>query len=131
MPLLCLSATVIGIFLSKKASTLFSDKNSLLTVLDQKHLHTFVVDHKFLIIIFEPYCVGGCGDGPFVVKIPYEHLREHWDSKNPFVANLEKVISSQPFTSSWEQGEWICREEEGGKIESSQEVTGNFSSQKF
>jgi len=102
-------------------STYFSGENPLLTVLDRKHLHAFVVDCQFLVLIFQPYCVGGCGDGPFIVKIPYEQLKGHWNSESSLVINLERVISSQSFTSSWEQGEWIYREKENGKIESSRQ----------
>jgi len=66
-------------------------------------ISTFVVDERFLIIIFQPYSVGGCGDGPFVVKMPYQSLEGHWNPVNPLRVLIPKVISSQSFTSCWDE----------------------------
>lgn len=64
-------------------------------------IRTFVADERFLIIIFQPYSVGGCSDGPFVVKIPYESLEGHWSATNPLKNCVSRVISSQSYTSCW------------------------------
>lgn len=96
--------------------TYFSGDNPLCAHLDPKNIHTFVLDHQSLIIIFQPYCVGGCGDGPFMVKIPYEHLKGHWNSAHPFVGMLNRTINSQPFTSSWEEGKTYYQDESGGLL---------------
>jgi len=37
-------------------------------------IQTFVADERFLIIIFQPYSVGGCGDGPLCRKDPLSIL---------------------------------------------------------
>jgi hypothetical protein len=72
-------------------------------ILPLQLIRTFVVDEQFLIIIFQPYSVGGCGDGPFVVKIPYQSLEGHWSATNPLKNCLSRVIASQLYTSCWEE----------------------------
>lgn len=64
----------------------------------------FAVDHESLIIIFQPYVVGGCADGPFFVKIPFTELVGKWQVGNP----IEKHLPfTKNFLSSWEKGNWI------------------------
>lgn len=72
-------------------------------MLPLQDIRTFVVDEQFLIIIFQPYSVGGCGDGPFVVKIPYQSLEGHWNPGNPLKNCLSRVMFSQSYTSCWEE----------------------------
>lgn len=91
--------------------TFFSGDNPLFTHLDLKNIHTFVVDHQSLIIIFQPYYVGGCGDGPFIVKIPYENLKGRWNSAHPLIPILNRTIKSKSFTSSWEEGKTYFQDE--------------------
>ncbi len=86
--------------------TYFSGKEPLMTKLDQNCLRTFVVDRCFLIIIFQPYQVGGCGDGPFVVKIPYDELKNQWNPKNPLINLLTRVLASKEHSSSWNESDW-------------------------
>ncbi len=47
----------------------FSGNDPLYTVLKYDDIHTFLVDDQHLIIVFQPYSVGGCSDGPIQVKI--------------------------------------------------------------
>ena len=91
----------------------FSGQEPLYTTLAAKDIHTFVIDDKQLIIIFQPYSVGGCGDGPFIVKIPYSILKDHWNPDNPLAPLLEKIISSKMYTSSWNEAEFFAQCEEG------------------
>ena len=56
--------------LKKQGISYFSGNDPLRTKLEQEDIRTFVVDDKSLIVIFQPYVVGGWADGPFLVKIP-------------------------------------------------------------
>lgn len=89
----------------------FNGENPLRTKLEYEDIRTFVIDDKFLIIFFQPYTVGGLGDGPFHVKIPYEHLRDHWNYAHPFTKCLDKALSSKSYTASWD-GDWNPQNEE-------------------
>jgi hypothetical protein len=91
----------------------FSEGDPISSHLDIKSIHTFILDHRFLIIIFQPYCVGGCGDGPFTVKIPYEHLIDHWNMAHPMVSILTRVINQESYSSSWRSEEGYYRDESG------------------
>ena len=92
--------------------TYLAGENPLCQSLTEKQLRTFVIDDQFLIIIFQPYSVGGCGDGPFVVKIPYKQLEGHWDPANPLKSLIPKIVSSQSFTSSWDEDRFCIRDQE-------------------
>ena len=80
----------------------FNGENPLRDRLEYEDIRTFVVDDKSLIIFFQPYTVGGLGDGPLHVKIPYEHLRDHWNHAHPFTELLLKTLFSKSYTASWE-----------------------------
>ena len=49
----------------------FQGTDPLCDHLDQEMIKVFVVDHESLILVFQPYAVGGFADGPFTVKIPF------------------------------------------------------------
>ena len=80
----------------------FSGDNPLHTTLEDEDLSTFVIDSHHLIIIFQPYSVAGCTDGPFVVKIPFTTLQNCW--KNPPLAYsmLTQAIDSGVYIASWD-----------------------------
>jgi hypothetical protein len=80
----------------------FSGKTPLCTRFEYEDVRSFVIDDKFFIIIFQPYRVGGLGDGPIYVKIPYEHLRGHWNDAHPLPQLLHKTLSSKSYTASWD-----------------------------
>lgn len=84
--------------LKKQSCNYFTDKAPLRANLEAKDLDTFVVDDRFLILIFQPYSVGNYVDGPFFVKIPFEDLKGHWNSKNP----LASLLPLNEFISSWD-----------------------------
>lgn len=72
--------------------------------LDQELIKTFVVDHESLILVFQPYAVGGFADSPFTVKIPFSELIGKWEPGNP----LEKQLPiNKNFISSWNENNWI------------------------
>lgn len=72
--------------------------------LELELIKLFAVDHESLIIIFQPYGVGGFADGPFFVKIPFTELFGKWQTGNP----LEKHLPiTKNFLSSWIENEWI------------------------
>lgn len=82
----------------------FQGLEPLLDHLDWELIKPFAVDHESLIIIFQPYVVGGCADGPFFVKIPFTELVGKWQVDNP----IEKHLPiTKNFLSSWEEGNWI------------------------
>jgi hypothetical protein len=82
----------------------FAGEDVLRTALSQDDLDTFVIDDQFLILIFQPYTAGSYADGPFFVKIPYEHAKNMWDNDNPLALLIGDVISSGQFISSWNEG---------------------------
>ena len=83
--------------LKKDPNSYFFSIQPLMTRLEVDELQTFVIDHQALIIIFQPYVVGGGEDGPFFVKIPFEKLAGHWDSNNIVFPLLSEVIASKDF----------------------------------
>lgn len=99
--------------IKKEALSYFTGKEPLRTTLAQNDINTFVVDDNNLIIIFQPYIVGGGADGPFIVKIPYNDLTEIWQKGNP----LEKYLPiTKNFLSSWDEENWISDIQEDHSI---------------
>lgn len=77
----------------------FNDTDPLHDPLLPDYLKLFVVDHESIRIIFQPYTVGGCGDEPFTVKIPFNEARKMWQPGNP----VEKLLPiTNNFVSSWD-----------------------------
>ena len=93
--------------LKNRQNTYLSGDTPLRKTLDQNDIHTFVIDDQFLILIFQPYVVGGSKDGPFVIKIPHEHLNGQLNSASPLPSLLQKTIASQSYTSSWNEKEFF------------------------
>lgn len=87
----------------------FKGDDPLCEHLDLGSLEVFVVDHESLILIFQPYTVGGFADGPFTVKIPFAELVGKWQAGNP----LEKQLPIKKYLSSWDSDNWIS-DVEGG-----------------
>lgn len=82
----------------------FQGSEPLRDYLELELIKLFAVDHESLIIIFQPYGVGGFADGPFFVKIPFSELIGKWQAENL----LEKHLPiTKNFLSSWEESEWI------------------------
>lgn len=81
----------------------FSDENPLRTSLNYEDISGFIIDDQSLIIFFQPYIVGGLGDGPLHVKIPYELFRDNSDTMNTLLSILHQNITSKSFTASWDQ----------------------------
>jgi len=82
----------------------FAGEDVLRTTLSQDDLDTFVIDDQFLILIFQPYVAGSYADGPFFVKIPFEHAKNMWDTNNPLALLIGDAVSSGQFVSSWNEG---------------------------
>lgn len=81
--------------------------------LDLEHIKTFVVDHEFLILVFQPYTAGGSADVPCTVKIPFTELTGKWQAGNP----LEKHLPiTKNFLSSWDKNNWISDIQEDHSI---------------
>ena|ERR1700722_15334662 len=76
----------------------FGGDEPIFTHLDAESIHTFVIDDKSLIIVFSPYSVGNYVDGPHIIQIPYEDLKDHWNPKNP----IATLLPLTDFTSSWD-----------------------------
>ena len=91
----------------------FQGADPLCDHLDQELIKTFVVDHESLILVFQPYTVGGCADVPFTVKIPFIELIGKWQAGNP----LEKQLPiNKNFLSSWDKDNWISDVQEDHSI---------------
>lgn len=88
--------------LKKESISYFAGKDPLYTTLPYDLINTFVINDKNLIIIFQPYTVGGGADSPFLVKVPFTDLKGHWEESHPIHALLSKAIESRNFTSSWD-----------------------------
>lgn len=82
----------------------FNDKDPLCDFLDLDYIKLFVVNHESLIVIFQPYTVGGLGDEPFIVKIPFTELAGKWQTGNPLELHLPITNN---FLSSWDSDKWI------------------------
>ena len=54
----------------------YSYRKELLPELNLEDLDTFVITNKGLMIIFRAYLVGGWGDGPDTITIPYADLKQ-------------------------------------------------------
>lgn len=82
----------------------FQGPEPLRNYLEWELIKLFAVDHESLIIIFQPYGVGGFADGPFFVKIPFTQLIGKWQAGN----SLEKHLPiTKNFLSSWGKDNWI------------------------
>jgi len=91
----------------------FQPPDPLRDHLDQELIKVFVVDHESLILVFQPYAVGGFADGPFTVKIPFTTLIGKWQEGNP----LEKHLPiTKNFLSSWDSENWISDVQEDHSI---------------
>ncbi len=91
----------------------FLEADPLCDHLDQELIKTFVVDHESLIVVFQPYSVGGLTDVPFTVKIPFTELIGKWQAGNP----LEKHLPiTKNFLSSWDKDKWISDVQEDHSI---------------
>lgn len=91
----------------------FQSPDPLRDHLDHELIKMFVVDHESLILVFQPYAVGGFADGPFTVKIPFTTLIGKWEAGNP----LEKQLPiNKNFLSSWDSENWISDVQEDHSI---------------
>lgn len=90
--------------LSNHNCSYFHGSEPLYEYLDQELIKTFVVDHESVILIFQPYTVGGLADGPFTIQIPFIKLIGKWEAGNP----LEKQLPIEKnFLSSWDKDNWV------------------------
>lgn len=91
----------------------FQGTDPLCDHLDQELIKVFVVDHESLILIFQPYAVGGFADGPFTVKIPFTELIGKWQAGNL----LEKQLPLKKYLSSWDRKNLISDVQEAVQFE--------------
>ena len=86
----------------------FSGSDPLRATLEYEDINTFALDNGALIIVFQPYTVAGCTDGPPIVRIPWSDLKSAIDTAHTFYAILDQTLSSRNFIASWNEG---CRAE--------------------
>lgn len=91
----------------------FQPPDPLRDHLEQGLIKVFVVDHESLILVFQPYAVGGFADGPFIVKIPFTTLIGKWQAGNPLEKHLPITIN---FLSLWDSENWISDVQEDHSI---------------
>lgn len=84
----------------------FSGEDPLYTTLKWDDINTFVIDDQYLIIIFQPYSVGGCSNGPIQVRIPFSDLDANWNTTHPFYNLFNQTIESTTYLSSWDEDEF-------------------------
>lgn len=80
----------------------FSGEDPLYTT----HIDTFIIDNQYLIIVFQPYSVGGCSDEPIQVRVPFSDLNSNWNMAHPFYALFNQAIESGTCLSSWDEDEF-------------------------
>lgn len=80
----------------------FSGSAPLYTTLKHDDINAFAIDEQHLIIVFQPYSVGGCSDGPIHLKIPFADLDPNWNTSHPFCSLLSRALSGT-FLSSWDE----------------------------
>ena len=80
--------------LKKNKIGYFFGSSPLKQKLELEDLGTFVIDDHFLVIVFQPYVVGGGEDGPFFVKVPFEDLEGRWDSTHVLFPLLSEIVAS-------------------------------------
>jgi len=88
--------------LRQQQASYFSDHTFPKRMLNFSDIHTFVINQYFLIVVFQPYIAGSYADGPFIVKIPFESLKNKWKDFHPFCKVLVNVIASKNYVSSWD-----------------------------
>ena len=88
--------------LKKQQASYFSDPTFPNRMLNLCDIQTFVINQHFFIVVFQPYIAGSYTDGPFVVKIPFESLKNRWNASHPFCKVLAHVIASKNYVSSWD-----------------------------
>jgi hypothetical protein len=86
--------------LRKQGLSYFCSEPPLRLQLDSKLIYTFVFDHESLIIVFQPYGVGGLADGPFTVRIPFSVLE--LQCEHPLFGLMKTVMTSQSWVSAWD-----------------------------
>lgn len=86
--------------LKNDSMTYFAGEYPLKEKLAFEDIRTFVIDEHFLCIIFQPYVAVSSADGPFIVKIPFDHLKGQWDCSNVLFPLLQKTVLSKKFISS-------------------------------
>lgn len=87
--------------LKNGVATYFSGDSPMYMSLSPESIHTFVVDHKDLIIIFDPYSVGGCIDGPHIAKIPLNTLQNKWKINHPIFSLISNANETKAYISCW------------------------------
>ncbi len=86
----------------------FSGNTPLYLSLKLDHNPLFVIDHQYLIVIFGPYSVGGCCDGPLTAKIPLSTLQNEWNLKHPLLECVSRAIESRDYITTWETDNEFC-----------------------
>lgn len=103
--------------LQKNTLTHLFGPDPLIKRLKREYIQTFVIDDHFLIIVFQPYEVGGFADGPFCVKIPYEDLESHWAPGNPIDSCMHDILANKAWVSSWDENHFTSSYEKSIKNE--------------
>lgn len=97
--------------LRKNPISYFEGEHPFKKRLELEDVRTFVIDDRFLIILFQSYVAGSGEDGPFFVRIPFEHLQSRFDSGHILFPLLQEIIDSKDFLSSGEEIFGVIRED--------------------
>jgi len=80
----------------------FSGNPPLRTTLAYDDIDTFVIDSHHLIIVFQPYSVGGRIDTPFTIKIPLTSIQSYGKESHSIFSLLAKTVESDLYISCWD-----------------------------
>ena len=87
--------------LKNNSLSYFSGDPPLRTTLTYDDIDTFVMDSHYLIVIFQPYSVGGCVDTPFTIKIPLTSIQGYRKRIHPISSLLAEILASGLYISCW------------------------------
>ena len=81
----------------------FSGNTPLRKTLKNEELHDFVLDDRYLILIFEPYCVAGVTDGPYTINIPFTSFKQTSERAHPVFDMISRAVKSDAYIASWNE----------------------------
>ncbi|HNA62511.1 MAG TPA: hypothetical protein PKW79_05500 [Rhabdochlamydiaceae bacterium] len=86
--------------LKTQPGSYFSGQFPVRSALREDEIKYFVLDDQCLIIFFQPYTIGGLGEGLMHVRIPYNLLKGKWKDTHPILLCLDRLMTSKAYTVS-------------------------------
>lgn len=86
--------------LKNSPNSYFFGNDPLRTRLKWEDILTFVINNRSLIIVFQPYTIGGLEDVPFHIKISLEYIQDVWNIVHPILTIIRKNCTDKSCTAS-------------------------------